>query len=121
MDRFLMKISMGSLSAEEERRMIDRYIVDEPLAELTSVCTLQEIKELQKQCREVFVHNDLRDYIVALIQGTRNMSGGTAMGVSPRGTLAFLHASQGYALVQGRNYVVPEDIKKLQFRCWYTA
>ncbi|MCF2642294.1 MAG: MoxR family ATPase [Lachnospiraceae bacterium] len=113
MDRFLMKISMGSLSAEEERRMIDRYIVDEPLAELTSVCTLQEIKELQKQCREVFVHNDLRDYIVALIQGTRNMSGGTAMGVSPRGTLAFLHASQGYALVQGRNYVVPEDIKKV--------
>lgn len=109
MDRFLMKISMGSLTAEEERRMIDRYITEEPLAEITSVCTLQEIKELQKQCKEVYVHNDLRDYIVALVQGSRKKD--LSIGVSPRGTLALLRASQGYAMVKERNYVVPEDIK----------
>lgn len=109
MDRFLMKIRMGSLTPEEERRMIDRYITDEPLAEIASVCTLAEIKELQKQCKEVYVHNDLRDYIVALVQGSRR--GDFASGVSPRGTLALLRASQGYAMVQKRNYVVPEDIK----------
>lgn len=114
MDRFLMKIRMGSLTAEEERQMLDRYIHAEPLGELAPVCTLTEVVALQKQCREIYVHEDLRDYMVGLVQATRKESATAyAAGVSPRGTLALLRASQGYAMVQGRDYVVPEDIKKV--------
>lgn len=72
MDRFLMRISMGSMSEEEERRMIDRYITDQPLYTIEPVCTLGEIAALQQECRNIYVHADLRDYIVHLVQGTRN-------------------------------------------------
>ena len=119
MDRFLMKISMGSLKAKEERELIDRYINSEPLQTIESVCSLNEIKDLQTRCRQVYVHEDLRDYIVNLVQATRRTTttniGSIRVleGVSPRGTLALLRASQGYAMVQGRDYVVPEDIKKV--------
>ena len=117
MDRFLMKISMGSLSKEDERRMIDRYISAQPLDTISPVCTREEILALQNDCKDIYVHTDLRDYIVNLVQATRKYGSGTeearsiAEGVSPRGTLALLRASQGYAMVQGRDFVVPEDIK----------
>lgn len=117
MDRFLMRITMGSLSEAEERQMIDRYINDQPLETIEPVCTLDEIVALQKECRNIYVHADLRDYIVNLVQGTRKYGAASgearsiAEGVSPRGTLALLRASQGYAMVQGRDFVAPEDIK----------
>ena len=107
LDRFIMKIHMGSLNELEERQMIDRFINAEPLAAISAVCSADEIRVLQETCRQVYVHEDLRDYIVALVQATRK----NRTGVSPRGTLALLRASQGYALVQGRDFVVPEDIK----------
>lgn len=115
MDRFLMQLHMGTLDSSEERTMIDRYIHDEPLAKIAAVCQPEDILELQKACRQVYVHDELKDYIVALIQESRknarrhDMSG--TGGISPRGTLALLRASQGFALVSGRDYVVPEDIK----------
>ena len=114
LDRFLMKINMGGMSADEERALIDRFIHAEPLSQLGEVCTAEEIRQLQNACREVFVHDDLRNYIVSLVQATRKkkQSASSAwQGVSPRGTLAFLRAAQGYALLEGRDYVVPEDIK----------
>lgn len=113
LDRFIMKISMGGMSADEERELIDRFITAQPLSEIGAVCTAEEIRKLQKECREVFVHDDLRSYIVSLVQATRKRQSAASawQGVSPRGTLAFLRAAQGYALVEGRDYVVPEDIK----------
>ena len=117
MDRFLMRVGMGSLTAGEERQMIDRYITAQPLEHITPVCTREEILALRDSCRDVYVHTDLRDYIVSLIQGTRKYGASSgssraiAEGVSPRGTLALLRASQGYAMVQGRDFVAPEDIK----------
>lgn len=109
LDRFLMKIGMGDFSKKEERAMVDRFINAEPLAELAAVCGAEDIRQLRKACREVYVHDDLRDYIVALVQATRK----NREGVSPRGTLALLRASQGYALVQGRDFVAPEDVKEV--------
>lgn len=117
MDRFLMRISMGILSEDEERQMIDRFITNQPLETIDPVCSLDDIISLQKECRNIYVHEDLRNYIVNLVQGTRKYSAASGdtrritEGVSPRGTLALLRASQGYAMVQGRNFVVPEDIK----------
>ena len=109
LDRFIMKIPMGALSAPEERRMLDRFINAEPLAELDAVCSAEEIQRLQAACREVYVHEELREYLVKLVQATRK----NRSGVSPRGTLALLRAVLGYALVQGRTYVVPEDFKEI--------
>ncbi len=122
LDRFLMQISMGKMSVDEEIRMIGRFIEDEPLKELKECCTKQEICEVRKECRKVFMHQDLRKYIAKLVQHTRE----GADGVSPRGTLALVRASQAYALLQGRDYVVPEDIRAVSFpvlahRCLSTS
>lgn len=115
LDRFIMKVNMGSLTQQQEREMLDRYIHAEPLAHIEAVCTDEDIRQLQCACREVFIHDDLKNYIVTLVQETRrhksSIQGIAAAGVSPRGTLAFARAAQGLALVNGRDYVVPEDLK----------
>lgn len=111
MDRFLLKISMGNLEKEQERQMLDRYIHAKPLEEIGTVASIEEIRILQEQCQAVYVHPDLRDYMVNLVQATRQ--GEQVTGVSPRGTLALLRASQGWAMLAGRDFVVPEDIKKV--------
>ena len=114
LDRFLMKIQMSPLSKEEELDMVERFIDDEPLQALIPVASQEEILELQSQCRKVFLHPDLKDYLVTLLQKTRTKSPhGIREGVSPRGTLALLRSSQGYALTQGRDYVVSEDIRNV--------
>ena len=107
LDRFMMKLYMGNLDAAQERQMLDRFIQAEPLAQIEAVTNAQEIAALQEDCSNIYVHNDLRDYMVNLVQATRKND----TGVSPRGTLALLRATQGYAMVEGRDYVVPEDIK----------
>lgn len=110
MDRFLMRLSMEELSPEKETELVQRFIHDEPLEELGSVCRKEVLAELQRQCREVYVHRELMEYLVAVVQATRKHAR-IENGVSPRGTLAYLRASQAYAMVQGREYVVPEDMK----------
>lgn len=107
LDRFMMKLYMGNLDAAQERQMLDRFIQAEPLAQIEAVTNAQEIATLQEDCSNIYVHNDLRDYMVNLVQATRKND----TGVSPRGTLALLRVAQGYAMVEGRDYVVPEDIK----------
>ena len=110
MDRFLMQISMEELSAEQELAMISRFMNDEPLENLTPVCEKQVLRELQEECRSVYIHEELLDFMVRLIHATRKHSK-VSTGVSPRGTLALVRAAQAFAMVQGREYVVPEDIK----------
>lgn len=112
LDRFLMQIGMGLPDAGEELQILERFIHADPLEEIQAVMDLEQLKSLQRACREIFVHPSLMEYLVAIVQATRD-AGRTLLGVSPRGTLAFLRASQAYALVQGRDYVVPEDIKTL--------
>lgn len=112
LDRFLMRISMEELSAGKELELIGRFMENEPLEELGPVCTKEEIAALQRECRSVYVHPELQKYLVAVVQATRN-DPGIAGGVSPRGTLAYLRASQACALVHGREYVVPDDLQKV--------
>lgn len=110
MDRFLMRLSMEELSPEKETELIRRFIREEPLEELGAVCEKSVLSELQKACRDVYVHKELMEYLVSVVQATRKHAK-IENGVSPRGTLAYLRASQAYAMVQGRDYVVPEDLK----------
>jgi MoxR-like ATPase len=112
MDRFLMRLSMEKLDKSLEHRLITRFMTDEPLETVRPVCHCADIISLQKKCREIFIHPDLLGYIVEVVQATRD-NPSVASGVSPRGTLAFVRAAQGYALVKGNDFVTPEDIKKV--------
>ena len=112
MDRFLMRIGMEDMSQDQELSMIERFLVDEPLAALESICGKEELVKLQAKCREVYIHRDLLKYMTEIIRATRKHPK-ILQGVSPRGTLAFVRAAQGFAMTQGRGYVVPEDIKNV--------
>lgn len=110
MDRFMMKLSMGLPTKEEELAILERYMTKEPLAELTKVLTLEELQAVKQEAEQVFVHTSVREYMVNLIAATRS-SEGILMGVSPRGSLALLRCVKAYAYLQGRNYVNPDDVK----------
>ena len=112
MDRFLMRISMEEMTKSQELAMAERFMRQEPLAGLGSVCTKEEIAALQKQCQEIYIHGDLLDYMIEIVRATRRHEKAEC-GVSPRGTLAFIRAAQGFAMVGGRDYVIPEDIKSI--------
>ena len=112
MDRFLMRIGMEDMSQNQELLMIERFLVDEPLASLESICTKEELVKLQAQCREIYIHRDLLKYMTKIVHATRKHPK-IMQGVSPRGTLAFVRAAQGFAMTEGRGYVVPEDIKNV--------
>jgi len=116
LDRFALKISMGFPSAEEEQLIIERYIDKNPLEELSPVCSLEDLIGLQHEVTKVYVHEDLRNYIIAIVQATRNHEQ-IALGINPRGTLCLLHCAQAYAFINGRDYVIPEDIKTLAKPC----
>lgn len=110
LDRFFMQLSMGLPTPEEELAIMDRFITDQPLEHLKAVCQKEDLLELQKAYKSIFVHPVLRSYMVSIVQATRHNSN-IVSGVSPRGTLAFLRAVQAYAMIQGREYAVPEDVK----------
>lgn len=112
LDRFLMQLSMGLPTPEEELAIMQRFLTDAPLETLSAVCSKEDLLELQKDYKTIYIHPLLMDYIVRLVQATRE-SENVIMGISPRGTLALLRAVRAYAMVQGRDYVVPEDIKEL--------
>ena len=110
LDRFLMSILIYAPDNEQEKAILLRFMRDEPLETLGSVCTGADILELQRLAREIYVHPVLLDYLVSLTQATRDWTN-VEMGVSPRGSLALLRAVRAFALVRGGAYVVPEDIK----------
>ena len=112
MDRFMMKLSMGFLSRAEEIKVLSCYKQEDPLETLTKVLEVSDIVAMQNEANEVYVHKCILEYIAAIVEGTRK-DAGIVMGVSTRGSLALLKAAKAFAYIQGRNYVVPEDIKTL--------
>ncbi|MFQ7001221.1 MAG: AAA family ATPase [Clostridium sp.] len=112
LDRFMMQLNMGYPTENEELEIINRFISDNPLEKVNAVCNKEDIIEMQNIISTVFVHNSIRNYIVNIVQATRKNSS-IALGISPRGTLALLKSSQVYATINGRNYVIPDDVKFL--------
>ena len=110
LDRFLMKLSMGLPDAKEELQILNRFLEDTPYEKLEPVCGREMVLEARREARQVYVHPQLLEYMVGLVQATRE-DREVRSGVSPRGTLALLHASQAYAWLNGRDFVVPEDVK----------
>ncbi len=112
LDRFLMKVKLGYLTEKEEANLLTRHKVESPMEELQPVVSPNELTAAQSAVREVFVKPELREYIARLVGRTRGNSE-VALGASTRGTLHLYHASQALAAIEGRGYVLPDDVKKL--------
>lgn len=112
LDRFLFKLELGYLTAEQEGVMLINLGGRHPIETLDSQVDGRQIPQLSEKVWQVHVDDTLRNYIVALIQATRGHSE-LAMGASPRGTLALFRGAQARAAVQGRDYVLPDDIQAL--------
>lgn len=112
LDRFIMRIDVGYPAREAERDVLRSHRAGEPVDRLSPVVTLAEIKEAQNQVREVRFDDSLLDYLQDIVEKTRS-SNDLQVGVSTRGALAFYRAAQASAIISGRNYVVPDDIKEL--------
>ncbi len=112
MDRFLMSLSLGYPDVEEEQEIILRQNLTHPIETLDAIVNTVQIKSIQNQIHEVHVDTSLREYIVKIVASTRE-DPNLLLGSSPRGSLALYKASQAYAALNGRDYVIPEDIKFL--------
>ena len=112
MDRFMMKLSMGLPTKEEECKIMERYMKSEPLAALMPVLKIEELNESKDEIEHVFVHKCVMEYMADIVAETRQGEN-VLMGVSPRGTLALLRCVKTYAYLQGRNFVTPDDVKAL--------
>lgn len=112
LDRFLMKLSMGPMDPSQEKEILERYRMRNPMDEMEAVASKDDIRAMQKEYRSNFIHPELLDYLERLCAATRNKKE-IRVGVSVRGALAMMRAVLAYALVSGRDYVTPEDIKKL--------
>jgi MoxR-like ATPase len=111
-DRFLMRVALGYPSLEEERQILHRFRAENPLAELEPLVSAQELQTASMSCREVYVHKTVENYLLALVRASRAEPAIT-LGASPRGALALYRASQVFAALQGRDYVLPDDVKHL--------
>ncbi len=112
MDRFMARISIGYPSAAKEVEMIDLQQIVHPLESLKRVVTAKQLLKAQELVREVKVSDELKRYIVDLMNATRG-HGEIYLGASPRGSLALFRMSQAKAALSGREYVVPDDIKAM--------
>lgn len=112
LDRFLLQVSMGYPSPAEEKQVIRNLQREHPINQLHGVAVIDDLLALQRQVWEVHVDESLADYIVRLVNATRN-SNDIALGASPRASLALFKAAQALAALQGRDHVIPDDIKRL--------
>ncbi|MEE9249365.1 MAG: MoxR family ATPase [Dehalococcoidia bacterium] len=112
LDRFLMQISLGYPSATQEIEIIEKQQFSHPIDDLSPVSNPEEIITLQNEVRKVFVDGLLKRYIVAIVHSTRN-DPNTYLGASPRGSLGLYRTSQARAFLEGRDFVLPDDIKAL--------
>jgi MoxR-like ATPase len=109
-DRFLLRIVIGYPSESEENSILDRYRSSTQIPEVQSVTTPSEIIQMQDERSKVRVEETIRDYIVRVARATREHNE-VQLGASPRATMALYHSSQAWAAIQGRDFVLPDDIK----------
>lgn len=112
LDRFLLKMKMGYPEVAEEIEVLHRAQYNAPIEELQSVITLEELVDLQQEAKSVIVDDTIKRYIVELANHSRKHES-VYLGVSPRGSIALMKAAQAYALLKGRDYVLPDDVQHL--------
>ena len=111
-DRFFMRLSLGYPERDAEISMMERYKadVDVPLSSVRPVCSCEDILAVRNAVQQITVSRKIREYIADIVQATREDTRLT-LGVSPRGTLALMRGAQAYAGIQGRKFVLPDDVK----------
>ncbi len=112
LDRFLLRINIGYPAADEEIAIIERQRYVHPIEELKHVVDAADVLTLQEAVKEVYVDDLVKQYIVALVGATRNHPS-AFLGSSPRGSLALFRTAQARALLEGRDFVMPDDVKAL--------
>jgi len=111
-DRFAMKINMGYLRNEEEVRVISEQKIQHPIENLKPALDLEKVLELQEEVKKIQVSPHILDYIVKLVSATRKKEE-VRLGASPRASIALMKTSCAWALLEGRDYVIPEDVVNL--------
>ena len=114
LDRFLIRVNLGYPTPDDEVTVLDEQQVSHPVDALKSVTDPTEIEQVQRAVREVYIDPLIKQYIVALAGATRQHED-VYLGASPRGSIALLRTSQASALFEGRDYVIPDDVKNLAF------
>ena len=112
LDRFLIRLSLGYPSEEEENSMMERLQLGHPIEELSAVISTEDVLKCQETVRNVHVDERVRNYIVQIIRATRDHDA-VILGGSPRASLALFRAAQAYAAINGFDYVLPDDIKHI--------
>jgi len=111
-DRFMLRIRLGYPEPEEEMRILDSQRVIHPVEEIGQVVSAEELVQAQERVKDVYVDDLIKEYIVELVRATRRHPD-VYLGASPRGSLALYKTSRALAAIQGREYVIPDDIKAL--------
>lgn len=114
LDRFLMRISLGYPSFMDELSVIEQQEKTHPIDELEAVASPEDVIKLQEAAKNVYVDTAVREYIVGLIEATRNHED-VSLGASPRASLGMFRAVRGMAILRDRGYVIPDDVKELAF------
>ncbi|MEE9513788.1 MAG: MoxR family ATPase [Anaerolineales bacterium] len=109
-DRFLLRVEIGYPSEVEENNILERFRSDDPLEEVEAVTTPEDVLRLQEQRKEIHVEESIRNYLVKVARATREHAE-IELGASPRATMALYQTSQAWAAIQGRDYVLPDDVK----------
>jgi MoxR-like ATPase len=112
LDRFLLRLRIGYPDASEESQILVRFRGDDPLQDLQPVTSADEVVSLQRERQQIRVENSIRDYIVAISRATREHPE-IDLGASPRASLALYQTAQAWAALRGRDYVLPDDVKKM--------
>ena len=111
LDRFLIKMNMDYPTHEEGVSILERFSVSSPLEDLKPVVTVNDVLVAQEELPKIFVHRDIMSYIVSLVEATRRFET-VILGVSPRGAQSLMKVAKGYAAIDNRDYVIPDDVKK---------
>lgn len=112
LDRFLMRLSVGYPSLADERQLLTRLQREHPVTQLQPVVEASQLIDMQRQVWETFVEESLQEYIIRLVNSTRNHPD-LSLGASPRASLALFKASQALASLRGRDHVIPDDVQIL--------
>ncbi|MGD9044428.1 MAG: MoxR family ATPase [Desulfobacterales bacterium] len=112
LDRFLLKCSIGYPDRQEENEILSRFQQADPLEELVSVVTIEDVGQMQRDRRNIIISDPVRQYIVDIVRATREHPA-VQFGASPRGSLGLMRAGQALAALRGRDYTLPDDIKSL--------
>ena len=115
LDRFMLKVSLGYPNYEEEMEILNRFSENKPLETLKAVASDQDVLWLREQAKLVYVSDAIRQYIVGLSRVTRDHQD-LELGISPRASLMLMQAAKAAALLEGRDYVIPDDVKALIVR-----